>query len=48
MGQEKVLNATHDTVMEELALVKEELGLMKEERAAMHTLIKELHQRSVV
>jgi hypothetical protein len=44
-NQEKVLNETHDTVMEELALVKEELQLAREERAALQKLIEELHQQ---
>jgi hypothetical protein len=43
VNQEKVLNETHDTVMEELVLVKEELKLAKEERAALQKLIEELH-----
>jgi hypothetical protein len=42
-SQEKVLNETHDTVMEELSLVKEELQLAKEERASMQILVQELH-----
>jgi hypothetical protein len=43
-NQERVLNETHDTVMEELALVKEELKLAREERNALQELIEELHQ----
>jgi hypothetical protein len=44
-SQEKVLKETHDTVMEELALIKEELRLAKEERNALIELVSELHQR---
>ncbi len=42
-NQEKVLNETHDTVMQELALVKEELTLAREERDSIQALIGELH-----
>jgi hypothetical protein len=38
---------THDTVIEELALVKEELELAREERAALQELIEELHQHHI-
>ncbi|WP_211241939.1 hypothetical protein, partial [Ectobacillus panaciterrae] len=33
--QEKIVSETHDTVMEELALVKEELTLAREQRDAL-------------
>jgi hypothetical protein len=46
-NQERVLNETHDTVMEELALVKEELQLAREERAALQELIEELHHHHI-
>jgi hypothetical protein len=46
-NQERVLNETHDTVMEELVLVKEELQLEREERAALQELIEELHQHHI-
>jgi uncharacterized sodium:solute symporter family permease YidK len=46
-SQEKILLETHDTVIEELALVKEELELAKEERASMQELIEELHQHHI-
>jgi len=41
--QERVLNETHDTVMEELKLIKQELKLAREERAALAAVIRELH-----
>lgn len=41
--QEKVLNETHDTVMEELALVKDELAMAREERKELQRLVEELH-----
>lgn len=41
--QERVLNETHDAVMEELAMIKEELRLAREERAALTALVQELH-----
>jgi cell shape-determining protein MreC len=46
-NQEKLLNETHDTVMEEFALVKEELQLAREERTALQELIEELHQHHI-
>jgi hypothetical protein len=45
--QERMLKETHDTVIEELALVKEELELAKEERASLQELIEELHQHHI-
>jgi len=42
--QEGLLSETHDTVMEELALVKEELELAREERQELQSLVRELHQ----
>src|SRR5690348_1567822 len=49
-SQEKVINETHDAVIEELVVVKAEMVLMKQElllakkeRAATQTLIAELH-----
>jgi dolichyl-phosphate-mannose--protein O-mannosyl transferase len=44
-SQEKMLKETHDTVMEELVLIKEELRLASEERNALTALFEELHQR---
>lgn len=46
-NQERVLNETHDTVMEELALIKEELGLAREERDKLKTLLAELHAKTL-
>jgi energy-coupling factor transporter ATP-binding protein EcfA2 len=46
-NQERVLNETHDTVMEELALVKEELQLARKERESLQELIEELHQHHI-
>ncbi|HZW84189.1 MAG TPA: hypothetical protein VFF14_12310 [Candidatus Deferrimicrobium sp.] len=40
-----MLKETHDTVMEELALVKEELILAKEERDSLNRLVLELHSK---
>jgi cell shape-determining protein MreC len=42
--QERVLNETHDAVMDELAIVKKELAMANEERDSLKELIKELHQ----
>lgn len=42
-SQELVLNETHDTVMEELALIKEELALAREERDELKMLLANLH-----
>ncbi|MDB4868306.1 MAG: hypothetical protein JWR03_2639 [Cohnella sp.] len=42
--QERVMNETHDVVMDELAIVKKELALANEERDSLKELIKELHQ----
>jgi cell shape-determining protein MreC len=42
--QERVMNETHDVVMDELAIVKKELALANEERDSLKKLIKELHQ----
>jgi cell shape-determining protein MreC len=44
--QERVLNETHDAVMDELAMVRNELEIAKEERDTLKELIKELHQIS--
>lgn len=41
--QERVLIETHDTVMEELALIKDELALAREERDELKILLTELH-----
>lgn len=41
--QQRILNETHDCVMEELALVQEELALAREERENMKALLKEIH-----
>jgi hypothetical protein len=38
-NQERVLNETHLTAMEELALVKEELQLAREERTTVQELV---------
>lgn len=43
--QDKLMNETHDAVMEELMDVKEELKLAREERQAMKMLIHALHQQ---
>jgi hypothetical protein len=43
-SQEKVMRETHDTVMEELRLMREELHLAKEERHALRLIIQELRQ----
>lgn len=43
--QDKLLNETHDTVMEELAVVKEELKLAREERQALKMVIHALHDK---
>lgn len=42
--QEKVLNETHDTVMEQLGVLKDELRLAREERHVMRALIHELNK----
>lgn len=42
--QERLLNETHDAVMEELKIVKVELELAKEERQALRELVEELKQ----
>jgi hypothetical protein len=42
--QERVMNETHDVVMDELAIVKKELAMANEERDSIKELIKELHQ----
>jgi hypothetical protein len=42
--QERVMNETHDVVMDELAIVKKELAIANEERDSIKELIKELHQ----
>ncbi|TGE34509.1 hypothetical protein [Desulfosporosinus sp. Sb-LF] len=42
-NQERVLNETHDTVMEEITLIKEELALAREERDELKMLLAELH-----
>ena len=47
-GQEKLLLETHDTVMEELALIKQELSLAAEERDALKELMAELGQQCVI
>jgi cell shape-determining protein MreC len=44
--QERILNETHDAVMEELAMMKNELELEKEEREDLKKLIEELHRVS--
>lgn len=41
--QEKVLIETHDTVMEQLSVLKDELRLAREERQVMRSLIHELN-----
>ena len=41
--QERVLNETHDSVMEELTLVREELALAREEREELKMLLAHLH-----
>jgi hypothetical protein len=38
--QEKILNETHDTVMEELALIKEQLKIAKEEQEIIREHLK--------
>ena len=43
--QERVVNETHDAVMEELAIVKEELVLAREERQEMQELLKEFREK---
>jgi len=40
--QERVLNETHDTVMEELTLIKEDLALAREQRDELEALMTEL------
>ena len=40
--QERVLNETHDTVMEELILIKEDLELAREQRIELEALMTEL------
>jgi cell shape-determining protein MreC len=42
--QERVMNETHDVVMDELAIVKKELAMANEERDSLKEMIKELHQ----
>ncbi|MGC4378665.1 hypothetical protein WD019_17345 [Fictibacillus sp. Mic-4] len=44
-NQEKIINETHDAVMEELTLVKEELALAREHRDALQKLAEELKQQ---
>ncbi|MGE7764934.1 hypothetical protein [Peribacillus sp. NPDC096540] len=41
---EKVINETHDTVMEELALVKGELALAREQPHTLQKVTDELQQ----
>jgi hypothetical protein len=44
---EKRAVETHNTVIEELVLVKEELEIAREERALLQELIEDLHQRHI-
>lgn len=44
-SQEKILNETHDTVMEELDMIKDELALAREERDELKILLAELHAK---
>ncbi len=46
--QEKLLLETHDTVMEELTLIKQELALAAEERDSLKELIAELNRQCVI
>jgi len=43
-NQERVLNETHDTVMEQLELIKEDLALAREQRDEFEALITELFE----
>jgi len=44
--QEKMLNETHDTVMEELTLIKEELALAREQRDELEMLLANLRMKT--
>lgn len=44
-NQERILNETHDTVMEELDMIKDELALAREERDELKLLLAELHAK---
>ncbi|HVJ48019.1 hypothetical protein [Desulfitobacterium sp.] len=44
-NQEHILNETHDTVMDELAMIKDELALAREERDELKVLLAELHAK---
>ncbi|MDP4159275.1 MAG: hypothetical protein Q8911_05855 [Bacillota bacterium] len=43
--QERLLNETHDTVMDELTMIKEELALAREERDELKILLSLLHAK---
>ncbi|HZK55832.1 MAG TPA: hypothetical protein VFC84_16820 [Desulfosporosinus sp.] len=45
-GQERVLNETHDAVMEQLILIKEDLELAREQRDELEALMTELRVKS--
>ncbi|WP_425801958.1 hypothetical protein ACHOLT_14410 [Desulfitobacterium sp. Sab5] len=45
-NQERILNETHDTVMDELAMIKDELALAREERDELKILLAALHAKA--